>query len=296
MIKPLPKLPVTLLFPLALAFRLVVAHSQPSDSPQDPRTARSEARKSASLHEVYLREASEYDFYLDAERRHKLELRREPVMRYTSPGDYRGEVYVWTHQGRPAVIGCIFSAPFGSTSRRVMHELQSLAPHALVAGEVRGTGWQPQEAGIALAPIPDAPAPARDDVQRLAQMRTLARRFSAHMARQDSQLEELRLLPQPLFRYEPGAGESQVVDGAVFGYVWTIGTDPEALVVIEARRTSGEVRWHFAPARFTNREVWVKYQKQEIWRVASTRFGSPGMTSKPYGLFVVKTIPNPVEP
>jgi hypothetical protein len=275
-----------------------IAHSQPSEPPKDTPAAPAEARKSAWLHEIYLREASEYDFYLDAERREKLELRREPTMRYMSPGDYRGEVYVWTHQGRPAVIGCIFSAPFGSTSRRVMHELHSLAPHPIFAGEAPVTRWQPEEAGITFEPITDAPEPARDDIRRLAQMRTLVRGFSAHMARQDSQLEELRLLPQPLFRYEPGAGDSQVVDGAVFGYVWTIGTDPEVLLVIEARRAmaGGQVRWHFAPARFTNREAWVKYQKREVWRVASTRFGSPGMTSRPYGLFVVKTIPNQVEP
>jgi hypothetical protein len=273
-----------------------VARSQQAEPLQDPRAAPADARKSAWLHQVYLREASEYEFYLDADKRQKLELRRDPVMRYMSPVDYRGEVYVWTHQGRPAVIGCIFSAPEGASRRRVMHELHSLAPHALVAGAAHLTSWQPQEAGIKLEPIPDAPEPARDRARRMAQMRDLARRFSAHMARQDSQLEELRPLPQPLYRYEPSDEAAQVVDGAIFGYVWTIGTDPEVLLVVEARRAGNDVRWHFAPARFTNREVWVKYQKHEIWRVASTRFGVPGMTSQPYGLFVVKTIPNAVEP
>jgi hypothetical protein len=295
-IQPLLTPSVTLLLPLALAFGVMVTHSQPSETLDDPPNARPEATTSALLHEVYLREASGYDFFLDAERRQKLELRREPVMRYVSPGDYRGELYVWTYHGRPAVIGAFFSSPLGNTSRRVMHEFQSLAPHPLVAGAGSEARWQPQEAGITLGTIPGAPEPARDNALRLAQMRALARRYSAHMARQDGQIEELRLLPQPLFRYEPEAGDPEVVDGAVFGYVWTTGTDPEVLLVIEARRAGGNLRWHFAAARFTNREAWVKDQKQEIWRVASTRPSAPGMAAKAYGLFIVKTMPNPVEP
>jgi hypothetical protein len=44
---------------------------------------------------------------------------------------------------------------------------------------------------------------------------------------------ELRLLPKPLYRY---ASRSQkVLDGALFAYVWTRGTDPEWLLLLEAR-------------------------------------------------------------
>jgi hypothetical protein len=256
-----------------------------------------ETRKSAWLHEVFLREASGYEFSLDDEKQQKLELRREPVMRYSSGGDGHGEAYIWTHQGRPEIIGSIFSLPLDDRRRRVMHEFHSLSPQALVNGTPggSGSGWQPQEPGITLEPVPDAPEPARTEARRLAQMRDLARQFSAHMFRQDSQLEELRLLPQPLYRYELAA-DSAVVDGALFAYVWAaVGTDPEVLLVLEARRTGGGVQWQFAPVRFTNREAWVKFQKREIWRVPPVKFGGAEMKSRPYAVFAVKAIPNPVE-
>ena len=260
-----------------------------------PPARQEETKKSAWLHEIYVREAAEYEFYQDAAKRQKLELRREPVMRWSSDADYHGEVYVWTHRGRPGIVGCIFSGPQGDSARRIMHEFHSLAPQPLVAGARGGTGWLPQEPGITLQPVSDAPQPADNEARRLTQMRDLARRFSAHMATPESKWE-LRLLPQPIYRYERTDEDSPVVDGAVFAYVWTIGTDPEVLLVIEARRTDGEVRWHSAPARFTNRQAWVKYQDREIWRVDAATVGIfDGVTSKRYGAFSVKTVPNPQE-
>jgi hypothetical protein len=276
---------------VALCFALLLGASVTEDRP----ARQDDTKKSAWLHEVYVREASAYEFYLDTGKRQKLELRREPVMRWTSDADYHGEVYVWTHQGRAAIVGCIFSGPQGDSARRIMHEFHSLVPQPLVAGARGGSGWQPQEAGITLQPISDAPEPADNEARRLTQMRELARRFSAHMAASDSKWE-LRLLPQPIYRYERTDKDSSVVDGAVFTFVWTIGTDPEVLLVIEARRTDSGVQWHYAPARFTNREAWVKYQDREIWRVDAATVGIfDGVTSKRYGAFSVKTVPNPQE-
>jgi hypothetical protein len=271
----------------------LVAHSEQPEPP----IAGAEAGKMAWLHEVYLREASEYEFFLDAEKSEKLELRREPVMRYTGDFDHsHGEVYVWTYRGRAELVGCIFSQPAGDRQRRIMHEFHSLAQRPLVAGRPGGSGWRSQEPGIKLEPIPDAPAPAGSEARRLTQMRALARRFSAHMTRQDSQQDELRLLPQPLYRYEPAGVTSPVVDGALFAYVWNISTDPEVILVLEARRDDGEAHWEFAFARSTSRGAWATYQQGEVWRVAATKYNSPGMKSDPYGLFLVKRIPTPVEP
>jgi hypothetical protein len=273
----------------------LVARSQQTESTKESPADQADPKRSARLHEVYLREASDYDFYLDSEKREKLELRREPAMRWTSGGDYNGEVYVWTHQGSAVVVGCIFSGPQGDGARRVMHEFHSLWSQPLVAGERRGSGWQPQESGITPEPVPDAPEPARSKVLRLAQMRDLARRFSSQVDRQGG-MSEMRLLPQPIYRYEV-TGDGPVVDGAVFAFVWTAGTDPEVLLVIEARRTGGAVRWHFAPARFTNREARVKYQGKEIWRVDAATAGIfDGVTSKRYGAFSVKTVPDQGDP
>jgi hypothetical protein len=258
--------------------------------PQQPEKAKDQAqtKKTAWLHKAYLKDALAYQFFLDQAKRQPLELRREPVMRWTSSGDYNGEVYVWTHQGAAVVVGCIFSGPGRNDTRHIMHEFHSLAPHPLYSGGPGGSGWLPQEPGITLEPIPDAPEPARNQALRLTQMRDLARRFTAQVDRENSKWE-MRLLSQPIYRYEISDEKSSIVDGAVFAFVWTAGTDPEALVVIEAKRTDRGVRWHYAPARFTNREAWVQYQGKQVWRADPATVGIfDGVTTKRYGAFSVK--------
>jgi hypothetical protein len=268
-----------------------VAWSQQSEPPKDAPAKQAEARKSARLHEIYLREASAYVFFLDEPRRKKLELRREPVMRWTSAGGFNGEVYVWTYRGAAAVIGCIFSGPQDKARISIMHEFHSLSPGPLFAGEKGGPGWLSEEPGPKLEPLPDAPEPARNQPLRLAQMRDMARRFSSQVDR-GNQRSEMRLLPQPLYRYEIKEEDSPVVDGAVFAFVWTVGTDPEVLVVIEGRRTDQGIRWYYAPARFTNREAWLKYQGKEVWQTGPSTAGIfDGVTTKRYGVSFVKTIP-----
>jgi hypothetical protein len=262
--------------------------------PQQPVTPKDQSKnkRTARLHEVYLRDASEYKFFLDDQKREELELRREPVMRWTSEADYNGEVYVWTHRGAAAIVGCVFSGPQGKNARQIMHEFHSLSPNPLHAGARGGSGWLPQEPGITLEPVPGAPEPAGNPARRLTQMRDLARRFTAQVQRENSKWE-MRLLTQPLYRFEISAEDSPVVDGAVFTFVWTAGTDPEVLIVIEARRTDKGVGWFYAPARFTNCEAWVQYQGKEIWRADPATVGIfDGVTSKRYGAFQVKTISN----
>ena len=239
-----------------------------------------------------MKEAAAYHFFLDDQKRQALELRREPAMRWTSDGDYNGEVYVWTHQGAAAVVGCIYSAPQGKNARKVNHEFHSLATKPLYAGESGGSGWLPQEPGITLRPIPDAPEPAKNQTRRLAQMRELSRRFTSQVYREKSKWE-MRLLTQPIYRYEISDANSPVVDGAIFAFVWTAGTDPEALVVIEARRKADGVHWYYAPARFTNCEAWLQYQGKEVWRAEPSPAGIfDGVTTTRFGAFQVKTILN----
>ena len=84
------------------------------------------------------------------------------------------------------------------------------------------------------APIPKGRLlPADSAAQRLAQMRTLGRDFSASTHDDQDRRWELRVLSQPLYRYE--STDPDVVDGAIFAFVTSAGTDPEALLVIEER-------------------------------------------------------------
>lgn len=272
---------------------LATAAGAPAWPGQQERTAgEPKGKRAAWLHDLYLRDASEYHFLTDGEKPRELKLRKEPVMRWTSQDDYNGEVYVWTDDGAAAIVGCVFSGPLPG-ARHIMHEFHSLCADPLHSDRRGGSGWQPREPGITLEPIADAPEPAESPARRLTQMRDLARRFTAQVQRENSKWE-MRLLPQPLYRYEISGDRSPVVDGAIFTFVWTAGTDPEVLLVIEARRTDKDVRWKYAPARFTNCEAWLQYRGKETWHAEPSPAGIfDGVTRTRYGAFQVKRVPLP---
>jgi hypothetical protein len=113
--------------------------AQPSEAPTEQ--PGSNQNRTARLHENYLKDASAYTFVLDPALRQKLELRREPVMRWTSMGDFNREVYVWTHEGAAVIAGCVFSAPSSKTGRRILHLDNEPQPDAFdYPARIRWTG------------------------------------------------------------------------------------------------------------------------------------------------------------
>ena len=134
--------------------------------------------------------------------------------------------------------------------------------------------------------------PADSATARLTQMRTLSREFTAIMQAGD-QPWELRLLPQPVFRYDVKVETSTPrdwLDGALFTFVWTTGTDAEVLLVIEARKHENEHRWHYAPVRLTNREVVLKHGEEQVWNVPAHAEQETDIT-RPYTTYYVRTAP-----
>ena len=111
--------------------------------------------------------------------------------------------------------------------------------------------------------MPGAPAPAATAPLRLVQLRTVAREFSGRSLSARGQAWALRLLPQPLFRYE--STDPEVIDGAVFALVSSAGTDPEVILLLEARRGADGPRWMFAAARFSDMDLWLEHKNQEVW-------------------------------
>jgi len=124
--------------------------------------------------------------------------------------------------------------------------------------------WEPTQAGPSPQRVDGAPAPASTHRLRLLQMRQLAREFSFEM-RSNQRVSQLRLSPTPIYDYEGTDGD--VIDGAIFSYLWDVGTDPEALLLLESRRNSDGVDWCFTPLRFSWRELSMKHGDQEIWHV-----------------------------
>jgi hypothetical protein len=213
------------------------------------------------LSQENLADARQWQMYLDAGRQKKAELIERPVYLWTNPtknGGQYGSVFVWVHQGRPMVVGSIFAHPSGGR-RRLVHEFHSLAPTKLSAEcQDGGEVWEPKSA-IALQPLADAPIPESTAGKRLIQIRSLGRQFGGHTVDWRKQRWELRLLPQPLFRYDQPQGDA--IDGALLALVTDAGTDPEVLLLLEARKAG----WHYALFRFSDSSLYVRRGEKEIW-------------------------------
>src|SRR6267154_77080 len=54
--------------------------------------------------------ARQYEFFADRDRQTKFELQPKPLLAYSNPvrGDVHGNVFVWTRNGRPEVVGAFF--------------------------------------------------------------------------------------------------------------------------------------------------------------------------------------------
>jgi hypothetical protein len=223
--------------------------------------------KSQKLLELHTNDAASFSFFRDDARTQKLNFRREPVYRWTNParnGGQAGEVFVWTYRGRPEVIGTIFSHPQSDgKTRTVNHELHSLSLVVLVVDRKASEQWVPQAPGVDLKPVNGAPKPAGNATLRLAQMRSLAREFNGRSRSLEGEAWELRLLPQPLYRYE--STDPDVLDGALFTLVSTAGTDPEIILMLEARQTPSGPEWVFGAARFSDMNLWLTHKGQVVW-------------------------------
>jgi hypothetical protein len=143
-----------------------------------------------------------------------------------------------------------------------MHELHALDPEKLLVKRDEVNQWKP-EAGLTRKELPDAPAPAATPASRLIQMRKLAQEFTGHSIDRDAKRWELRLLPTPMYRYP--TAKTGVIDGALFALMSSAGTDPEVLLMIEAREVEGKIQWEYACGRFSDWELRLQRKDKEVW-------------------------------
>jgi hypothetical protein len=247
---------------LALAVALTVAAPALAAPPDGRKDA--EKKVADRLFELHLGDAAQYEIFRDAAHRQKLELRRQPVYVWSNPtrdNGQTGAVFVWTWQGRPEVVASVFSHPENG-KRVVVHELVSLSTQVLQPRRESENTWQPR-AGVVLQPLPGAPAPADSSKQRQFQMRSLSREFSGHSLDYEKQTWELRRLPTPLIQYE--SPELGILEGALFAYVTSAGTDPEVLVLLEARGSPNGPQWQYTVARFSDLDLHVNFKNSEVW-------------------------------
>src|SRR6185369_4088022 len=99
--------------------------------------------------DYYAKVAADYQVTRGKDQAQKLELKPEAVLYWSNPirpGETNGSVFVWTYDGRAALVGTIFSHLVqGKTDLKVVaHEFQSLTPEPLAGSRPGAPGrwWE----------------------------------------------------------------------------------------------------------------------------------------------------------
>ncbi len=218
---------------------------------------------------VYAKEAQAYSIAIETEPKKSLELKKEPIFEWSSPSSpqrHQGVIFLWLRDGRPAALGNIFSHDHDRPAgRKIWHELHALDPKKLVVTrpDEALNQWSP-ETGLERKGLTDAPVPGATPELRSIQIKKLAAEFTGYEIEDSKKRVELRLLPTPLYRYP--TAKTGVLDGALFALVSEVaGTDPEVLLLIEARESEGKVQWEYALGRLSDRSLYVQRKEKEIW-------------------------------
>jgi hypothetical protein len=215
------------------------------------------------------RSAAQYKISFADDAKRQIKFHENAAMRFSNPVTRAkdGAIYVWSEHGRPQAIFKLYTYD----NEIYHHEWQSLSESALVAERDGKIVWSPAEPGINYRELPDAPKPAETAVERLRQMKSLAGKFSSTYTDipRDAKPVDLRLLIQPLFRFEVD-NESKFLDGAIFGFAQ--GTAPPAILLIEARLTSESQRYYYAFAKMASGSVSARYREKEIFSVEKYDF------------------------
>jgi hypothetical protein len=244
-------------------FAAAPALGQESPAQESPAT---EPQAETILHEKWQRAYRQIAESIEMRRGEtKLTLYPAALLFYTNPvrtNEQHGAIFLWTSEGRPALFGSIWSGqpPQDPAHRAVAHEWHSLLEETDVTAR-RGDKllWTSNEPGIAWQTLPELPSPAATRSARLVQMRGIVRRLSVGI--EASQESELRLMSQPLYRYPEKT--SGAIDGAVFSF--GMATDPELIVLVEARDAAKSPAWQVAFARFGNLPMTVKDGERTVW-------------------------------
>jgi hypothetical protein len=216
----------------------------------------------------------------------RLERVPEPIYRFDDPARRftDGSIWAWGRSGRPAALLTMAKERAPAGGFWWLGELTSLAPGPLAATAPRGE-WTPPSAGFVMRKLPNAPAPGKDSVQRLRQMKDLVRQIKAYEYfapdnQPTAERYELRLLPQQVHRYaDPSSG---LIDGGLF--IISYGLNPELVLMVEARREGTALpAWTFGLARISIAEAHVEFAGKEIW---SDREAMRGPRD-PYWIFTI---------
>lgn len=233
-----------------------VGFSQDAPKPEDPKP---DNKPASPLRKLLDESLSWNELYPGEQSAEPMSARVALRWANNTRGSEDGMTVLYIANGRPEAVCCIY--PW---EKSLIHEFDSLSRKTLIAKRNGVVVWRPESAGLTFKSIPEAEAPSDSAAARLRQMKTLAGQFSSTMLgwrANKSDRESLRLLPQPLYRYE--SKRSDLLDGAVFAFVQ--GTDPESLLLIEAVQLDGQFQWQYAFARRTSGELEGRHKDVVVW-------------------------------
>ncbi|MBS0205642.1 MAG: hypothetical protein JSS49_22290 [Planctomycetes bacterium] len=252
------------------------AQTRSDDIPQsDPR-----------LQKLYFEEANRWDMWVGPDRKQKAVIVAEPVFRWQNLARANGQsgaMFVWLFEGRPVVIGGVFSNPSAPNRRDILHEFHALGPDRLYPDfRDSDSKWLPG-AGVTLKPLPDSPVVADTTAKRTLQLRAIARDFKAKSTDAEGQRWQLRLLPKPLYRYENPGGS--LIDGALMALVSDAGIDPEIILILEARKEADRPTWYYRAVRLSIADLYLDYKGDSVWTsLREDPAGKLGNADNTYGL------------
>lgn len=186
-----------------------------------------------------------------------------------------GGLVLWVDSGRP--VAAIATYVWNG---KLMHEFDSLSREEFSVKDESTVVWESKK-GLAFSPFPNAPDVEPSEGSRLRQMKSMASHFSVTMLgwRRDlSDKELLRRMPRELYRYKPQT--ANCVDGALFTFA--LGTDPEAILSIEAIKLNDRTEWQYAFVRQTSGGLEARLGDQIVWQAEPhpprNEIGSEGRT------------------
>ena len=150
--------------------------------------------------------------------------------------DQRGRLDLWTANQIPFAVSSYHIRKNGKLVRSLA--LLRESPVKVVADGT--TVWQPASKDFPWKPVPKAEPPTNKSDERLKQMTAIARRFS---------MAGRTLQPSPIQRYAADLQKEAVADAGVFAFIKD--DAPNAILVLEARGSGKDARWHYTLVRFT---------------------------------------------
>jgi hypothetical protein len=240
---------------LSLAWSLLPAMASAQDQPATPDDAA--AKQAAEFLQTVI---SEMRVSGHAGGDKTLRPRMTPILRYSDPARIYPAAGLWRlgETGRPPLLVSLEYWTRAETDEpRIMFEFISFTDQKLELKADAQTTWRGDGGSATFAQIEDGPKPSATEKQRLLQMRSLARRFSASEKHMGDPID-LRLLPQPLDRYTDK--EHGVEDAAIF--VFAYGTNPELVMLLEDAAGS----WRYGLMRMSWAELSVRLDDREVAR------------------------------